>query len=347
MGRSLSEIPRYAAITVAVLGIGALAATPALAGGSKRGAVGNQENGDRDGAADHGHTGGGVCKQVAQDTLRSCRNGARDEYWVAVANCDNAASAEPKSARSNDHGAGTCEKGARADLKAHQQDCADQLTARNDVCDQLGGGPYDPKIDPSDFVEAIDNPYLPLTPGTTFHYESQIEAGLELDDIEVTNDTREILGVTCTVVHDVARVDGSITEDTTDWFAQDKTGNVWYFGEDTRQFEDGVLVGIDGAWMAGVDGALPGIVMEAHPAVGDVYRQEFAVGEAEDMAQVVALGQPVTVPYGSFSDALETKEFSALEPGTVENKEYVPDIGFVLSVDPDTGERQELVSITH
>jgi hypothetical protein len=339
MRRHLSDTTRFAAIAAALLAIGALVSTPALAGGAKPSGRGHGTEGNGHKEDD------GVCKEVAQDTLRSCRNGVRDEYWLAIARCQNASAAD--AARHSDSRSDICERTAREDQKAQQQDCTDQLQARNDVCVQLGGGSYNPKIDPSDFADAIDNRYLPLVPGTTFHYRAQTAAGIELDDVEVTHETRSILGVTCAVVHDAVTLDGDLTEDTIDWYAQDIAGNVWYFGEEAKQYADGVLVGIDGSWMAGVGGALPGIVMEAQPAVGDVYRQEFAIGEAEDMGQVVALGQSVAVPYGSYTNALETKEFSALEPGAVENKYYVPDVGFVLTVDLATGERQELVSITN
>ena len=282
-----------------------------------------------------------VCAKVAQDTQRSCRSGAQDEYWLALARCENGPQA------SEGTGADPCEKDARAELKMELGDCADQLQARNDICDLLGGGSYSPSIDPGHFVSAIDNAYLTLTPGTTFHYQNQTAEGLEVVEVEVTHETRTILGVVCVVVHDFSKVNDQITEDTLDWFAQDADGNVWYFGEESKQYSDGVLVAIDGSWMAGVDGALPGIVMEANPQVGDVYRQEFAIGEAEDMAQVVALGQSGNVPYtGPFTNALQTKEFSGLEPDAVENKYYVPGVGLVLTVDLETGDREELVSIT-
>jgi hypothetical protein len=339
MKRHLSDTTRFAAVAAALLAIGALVSTPALAGGAKPSGRGHGTEGNGHKEDD------GVCKQVAQDTLRSCRNGVRDEYWLAIARCENASATDM--ARHSDSGSDFCDRTAREDLKMQQQDCTDQRDARNDVCDQLGGGSYNPKIDPGDFADAIDNRYLPLVPGTTFHYRAQTAAGVELDDVEVTHETRSILGVPCTVVHDTVTLGGDLTEDTIDWYAQDKAGNVWYFGEEAKQYADGILVGIDGSWMAGVDGALPGIVMEANPAIGDVYRQEFAIGEAEDMGQVQALGQSVSVPYGSFTNALETKEFSALEPGTTENKYYVPTVGFVQAVDPATGEHQDLVSITN
>jgi len=142
-------------------------------------------------------------------------------------------------------------------------------------------------------------------------------------------------------------VDGVLAEDTLDWFAQDKGGNVWYFGEDTKELDaNGNVISTEGSWQAGVNGAQPGIVMEADPHVGDTYQQEFSVGVAEDMATVVALNKTVNVPFGSFKDCLETSEFTPLEPGTIDHKFYAQGVGLVQSVALRGGrERLELVTI--
>ena len=176
-------------------------------------------------------------------------------------------------------------------------------------------------------------------------YEGDTAAGREHAEFQVTRKTRTLLGVKCVEVRDTSTVDGELSEDTLDWFAQDKAGNVWYFGEESKQYEDGILVGIDGSWRAGVEEAKPGIVMEAKPKVGDVYRQEYAISEAEDMADVVALGQPVSVGHTAYRNALQTHEFSGLEPAASEQKFYVPNVGFVLSIDDENGERLELIGI--
>src|SRR5262249_39339448 len=139
-----------------------------------------------------------------------------------------------------------------------------------------------PVIDPSNFVGVINNPYLPMVPGTTFTYVSQTADGVETNVVFVTHNTKVILGVTCTEVHDTVTLNGELTEDTLDWLAQDKQTNVWYFGENTKQLAGGLVVGLEGAFTAGVDGAKPGIIMEGNPKVGDFYRQEFSPGEAED-----------------------------------------------------------------
>jgi hypothetical protein len=212
------------------------------------------------------------------------------------------------------------------------------------LCKALGQAIYDPQIDPNDFVAVIDNPYMPLLPGTKLVYQSTGSPS-EHDEFEVTQNTRVILGVTCIEVHDVVSVAGQVTEDTLDWFAQDVQGNVWYFGENSQQLENGLIVGLEGSWTAGVDGAKPGIVMEAAPAIGDLYRQEFLLTDAEDVAGVLSLNASASVPYGSFSNCLETEEYSPIEPGVVENKFYAAGIGVVLEVDLETGDRTELVSI--
>ncbi len=141
-----------------------------------------------------------------------------------------------------------CEKRAAADFKNALQLCDDQNVLRQIVCEKLGGASYEPEIIPSNFVDVIDNPYFPLKPGTTFIYEGQTSEGFEHDEFAVTHKTKVILGVTCVEVHDTARLDNKLTEDTRDWFAQDKEGNVWYFGENTTLVEGGLPVDLTGTW---------------------------------------------------------------------------------------------------
>ncbi len=138
------------------------------------------------------------------------------------------------------------------------------------------------------------------------------------------------MGVKCTLVHDVVTSRGEVKEDTRDWFAQDKQGTVWYFGEATQEFKPGGRVSREGSWEAGVKGALPGIMMPAEVKPGQPYRQAYYAGWAEDMAQIVALGETVTVPAGTFANCLRTKEWSLLESGG-EKRWYAPGIGFVRS----------------
>jgi hypothetical protein len=208
------------------------------------------------------------------------------------------------------------------------------------------GTPYAPEIDPANFVSRIDNRYWPLQPGTTFVYEGTSDGESEHNEVAVTTETKTILGVQCVVVRDTVTVEGELTEETLDWYAQDKDGNVWYFGEDSKSYENGKVASTEGSWEAGVDGAQPGIIMPAEPKVGDEYRQEYYAGEAEDMAAVLQLGGSVTVPYGTFDNVLVTKEWSPLEPDVVEHKTYAPGVGLVLSESVQgEQERLELVDV--
>src|SRR5687767_14826786 len=140
------------------------------------------------------------------------------------------------------------------------------------------------ELDPADFTTDIDNPYWPMEPGTRWTYRELDEDGSELKVVVVvTTETKEIAnGITARVVRDVVTEDGELIEDTMDWYAQDSAGNIWYLGEETAEFEDGKLATREGSFEAGVDGALPGIVMPGDPQVGMKYRQEYYEGEAED-----------------------------------------------------------------
>jgi hypothetical protein len=205
------------------------------------------------------------------------------------------------------------------------------------------------EIDPDNFVSQVDNPYFPLEPGTTLIYRGETEGVPTRNVTYVTYDTKVILGVTTIVVHDQAFEEGVLVEDTYDWFAQDVDGNVWYFGEDTKELdEDGNVISTEGSWEAGVDGAEPGIIMLADPKKGDRYQQEFLPGVAEDMAQVIGYEDSFCVPYGCFDNVLVTKEWSPLDKGVVENKYYAEGIGFISAVMVKGGEENtELVRIRH
>ena len=211
------------------------------------------------------------------------------------------------------------------------------------VIDPGDGGNYAPVIDAANFVAQIDNPYLPLIPGTRWSYQST--DGVETTEVEVLADTREILGITATIVHDTVYEDGEVIEDTFDWFAQDSEGNVWYLGEDSKEYEDGKVVSTSGSWEAGVDGAQPGIVMHAAPRVGVGYRQEYYAGEAEDLAQVLKLDAEATVPFGSYQGVVVIQEWNPLDPDVVENKYYASGVGVVMEETVRGGdERVELIS---
>ncbi len=207
---------------------------------------------------------------------------------------------------------------------------------------------YAPIIDPADFVVTIDNPYMPLIPGTTLIYDGITEKGTEHNEVYVTSKKRIVLGVTCIVVQDTVLVGGVLEEQTLDWYAQDRQGNVWYFGEDSKDYENGAVVSTQGSWEAGVDGALPGIIMKANPTVGETYRQEYYKGEAEDWATVLSLTESVSIPFGSYSEMLLTNEWSALDvPPIYEHKYYAKGVGFVMTKYLEGGFELKLTEIRH
>jgi hypothetical protein len=204
------------------------------------------------------------------------------------------------------------------------------------------------KFDPDDFVGVVDNRYLPWRPGTRFVYVGEEDGEPVRDITVVTHQKKTILGVEVVVVLDRVYKSGSLAEQTLDWYAQDKKGNVWYFGEDSKELEDGEVVSTAGSWEAGKNGARAGIISPAHPHVGQTTQQEFAPGVAEDMARVLHLGLRVSVPHGSFNHCIETEEFTPLEPGVREVKFYCPGIGFVKGRDVQGGTAHlELTRISH
>ncbi len=203
---------------------------------------------------------------------------------------------------------------------------------------------YAPDIDPNNFVAVIDNPFFTMTPGATFQYEVEKDEGAETIEVYVTDETRVVMGVTCVVVRDTVKLDGELVEETYDWYAQDNEGNVWYLGEDSKEYESGEVVSTAGSWEGGVDGAMPGIIMMGDPQVGDTYRQEYYAGEAEDMAEVISLNETVTVSYGTFANCLKTKDYTPLEPDVIAYKYYSPTLGAVVMEDEVDG-NVELVDV--
>ena len=212
-------------------------------------------------------------------------------------------------------------------------------------------GTYAPNIDPSNFVATIDNRYFPLEQGTGFHYRGVAENGKtpQTDDMVVTHKTKEILDVPSTVVRDTVSSRGKPIERTLDWYAQDKYGNVWYMGENTRERQHGRFVKQSDSWEAGVNGAQPGIIMPGSPQRGDAYRQEYYPGHALDQARVLGSGGRIEVPYGSFKHTLATVETSPkLDPGVAERKYYVAGVGDIKehTVRGDH-EQIQLIRVTH
>jgi hypothetical protein len=195
--------------------------------------------------------------------------------------------------------------------------------------------PYSPTIDPTAFSTTVDNPFFPLTPGNRTIYEAHTSDGLQRTTTEVTRDTKLVMGVNTVVVHDTVSLDGTTSEDTFDWYAQDRDANVWYFGEATKKLQDGGTVDTTGSFEGGINGALPGIIMPGHPRVGDKYRQEYAKSVAEDTGEVLGLSGSETTPLtGPARDLLITRDLDLLHPtGAPENKYYARGVGLIVTVE--------------
>jgi len=199
---------------------------------------------------------------------------------------------------------------------------------------ESGAGPGWPAtISPNEFVPRVTNPWFPLKPGSVWHYRG-IKDGVRMTDtVTATTRTKRILGVATTIVHDVVRVNDRPEEVTDDFYAQDRSGNVWYFGEETEELNaKGKRTSTEGSFEAGVGGARAGVLIPGHPKVGLVGRQEFLKGEAEDHFEILDLKASVSVPFVSTQKALRTREWTPLEPGTVDNKYYERGVGTVREI---------------
>jgi hypothetical protein len=215
-------------------------------------------------------------------------------------------------------------------------------------------------IDPREIGGTVEpNAFFPLVPGSQRVYAKTFvdEDGNSVTETVTTTVTDEIKlidGIPCIVVRDVGESSAGGGEDTDDWFAQDAEGNVWYCGEISRELEtfegddseEPEIVSVEGSWKAGRDGAKAGMLIPAVPEVGDVIRQELLYGEAEDVIEILATDATEAAPGGACDgDCLETRDFTALEPGNDEHKYYAPGIGLIVELDPETGERLELVEV--
>jgi hypothetical protein len=201
---------------------------------------------------------------------------------------------------------------------------------------------YNPKIVPAKFTRNITNRYWPLKPGRKWVYTGQKDGVPERVEVTVTNQRKKVLGVDCIVVSDIVTTNHTLAEKTVDWYAQDDKGNLWYFGEDTKEYVNGVVTSTQGTWEAGVDNAKPGMVIQGHPAVGGFYRQEYRPGLAEDKARVVTTNGKQTVPAGTFSGVLQTRDIDPLNPDKIENKWYAPGMGPVHVVRIGSAHREEI-----
>lgn len=298
-----------------------------------------------------------VCGKSANKMFRSCRFEINEEYFATTAKCLNQVDSDELSQKE-------CQKMARASYQEDRKGCRDQKEARKDVCELLGEDRYGPEglLNTGNFVEEPDgsNPYFSLQPGHTY----VALAGENFEEtivVTVTDEVREVLGVNCRIVVDIVLIeeDGELVpvEVTDDYYAQALNGDVHYCGEVARNFEDGALNNLDGSFEAGRDLAKSGILIKAQPASGDAHRQEYLLGEAEDVIRYVAgVDHPTSVGFGEGGENLnfpcagacaKTEEFIPTEPGAGEFKYFLPGTGFVLGVAVEdgipTGERDEVV----
>lgn len=304
-----------------------------------------------------------ACQQTARQMQRACKADIHDDLMVTLANCTNISDGADRI---------SCQREAIMTRNEEAELCQAQREARFEACEILGENRYDPDpltdpeiefIDPDDIPELFpNNPYVILQAGHTF----VLRAGEEDEEtviVQVTDETRAIQGVPCRVVIDAVVVaeedeeDGGIdyipVEITDDWFAQDSDNNVYYCGEISRNFEDGALVDLDGSFEAGKDFAKAGILIKAAPTIDEAHRQEFALGDAEDIVQYLNLAAIPEEENPAFPCApegcLQTLDFAPLEPESTEHKFYLPGIGFVLAIafedGEPSGEREELLCV--
>lgn len=219
-------------------------------------------------------------------------------------------------------------------------------TATTPTASSLPQGSEPVTLDPAEFTTEIDNPYWPIKVGSRWVYrETDGEGAVLRVEVTVTDQTKTIMGIESRVVHDIVTEDGEVKEDTFDWYAQDADGNIWYMGEDTKEYENGKISSTKGSWEAGVDGAQAGIIVPADPQPGLSYREEYYKGEAEDAAEVLSLDARAKVPFGTFDHGLQTRNVTPLEPDLIEEKLYARGIGMVLAITISGGsDREELIS---
>lgn len=276
------------------------------------------------------HCEGGGCStdcDGASDCTVDCAGGG------CTVGCDGDSRCKVSCGTTGDPCKVTCEAGSLA--SCDNDNC--EITGC-EVCDKTDKDEtYQPSLDPKDYTTTIDNPMFPLPVGAKWVYD----APDEIITVTVLAETyTTATGVECLVVHDaVTDKEGVLIEDTRDWYAQDLDGNVWYFGEETAEYVNGKKANTRGSWEAGVDGALPGIIAHATtPKVGTEYRQEYYRCEAEDMGAIIAVGESVTVPAGTYDDCIRVRDFSPLDPRANEHKLFCPGAGVVLVEDVVPGD---------
>ncbi len=298
------------------------------------------------------------CTKTAKFLNYACGFEVRDDYLAGIAICLNESDEDEKR---------DCLKEAKVTQRESYNECREVFRARKALCGDIGEEPYDPPfgedfaenfVDPTEIGKSISpNPYFPLVEGNKWVLEGKAvneegEEEVEIITVTVTDQTKLIDGITCVTVIDVAEVDKEVQEITDDWYAQDIYGNVWYCGEVSRNFESfegddpefPELTDLDGSWKAGRDGAKAGILLPSVPVVGDIFRQEVAWGDAEDVIEILATDATESAPGGSCNgNCLQTRDFTPLDAEANENKFYSPGIGLILEIDLDTGDRVELI----
>lgn len=295
----------------------------------------------------------GVCSTTADLTFRACGFEGRDDELIGRAKClqisDSTARAE-------------CNGEVADERDEHTAECAAMRDARLNVCSQVGPGRYDPQYDPalfdSDYRNPTNpNPYFPLTIGNTWEYMTPEED--ERNTVTATDETKRIEGLNCIVFRDKVFEKGRLHEATDDWYCQARNGDVHYLGEEVKNFENFAgdhprrpeLVSIDGSFKSGRDRNKGGIILPFDLQVGASYFEEFALGDAEDTAQILStsyrygddpkLDKKVPKALANHlcanSDCVVTQNTSQIEPGVTDRKYYALGIGFFLEVHVDTG----------
>ncbi len=298
------------------------------------------------------------CSQTARALFQACKAEANDGFFKKKAICLNISDPDRRE---------VCFDEADAALEEANQTCTEQRDGRVEACNSLGQDRYDPEIDPAKFDTDFNNltrpnTYFPLRPGNRWEYQG----GNEVNTVEVTSRTKLIEGVTCIVVDDLVFKDGDLSEDTADYFAMNKDGNVHYFGEEVKDYQTFSgdrprrpgLVSIDGSFKHGREGDKGGIIFLASPTRGKAYLEEFSLGNAEDVTEILSTNyafgsdreldrfvpQQLVERLCSQRDCIVTRNFSLLEPGISARKYYARGIGFFLEVKPDSGQILQLVT---
>ena len=292
------------------------------------------------GWADEDHGKSQTCFKTTRVMHKACRADVTDDFYEESAKC------------LNSEDASECRSEAQEEYRDAWGECWEQATSRDSLCERLpDAGPYIAELDPADFNGGCPdgNEYYPLVVGTVTTFVNEEEDDEETIVVTVTDETREIEGIETIVVRDTVyeglpddegNPDGDRIEDTDDYYAVDNDCNVWYLGEVSQSFEDGYLESLDGSFIAGVEGAQAGIIMLGDPMVGNVYRQEFALGDAEDAGAVLSMatdifdedGEIVTFDNPDFDCnglCLKTEDFIANEPDGTEFKFFKAGVGFV------------------